>query len=119
MFLVEYLSLLISEFTFPEKIHKRFTAVVFVFYAILFLENTGMVLLAIYSEAAHINFLTKIVLPLVFAGFILGVLFYLSYYRCYHPTKIKIGKVLYTNYKTDAYVLTGIKYEEDNLKRNT
>ena len=73
-----------------------------------------MVLLAIYSEAAHINFLTKIVLPLaVFAGFVSGVLFLLSYYKCDHPTKIIIGNV---QHGTDACVLTRIKYKEEKFE---
>ena len=84
------LSSSITKISFPKKISEKFRSFVFVFYGILFLENTVMVLLAINSEAAHVNFLTKIALPLVFVGFILGVLFLVLYYRRYHPGKVMI-----------------------------
>jgi formate/nitrite transporter FocA (FNT family) len=112
--MIFYLSSSISKLIFQEKIRKRFTTVVFVFYAILFLENTVMVSVAIYSEAPRINFLTKIVLPIVFAGFISGALFLMLYYRRYHPSTIKIGNVQST--KTDAHVLRRSKYKEDNIE---
>jgi hypothetical protein len=82
------LSSSISKLSFRKKISEKFRSFVYVFYGVLLLENTVTVLFAIDSEAAHINFLTKIVLPLVFAGFLLGVLFLVLYYRCYHPGKI-------------------------------
>ena len=82
------LSSSITKISFPKKISEKFRSFVVVFYGILFLENTVMVLLAINGEAAHVNFLMKIALPLVFVGFILGVVFLVLYYQRYHPRKM-------------------------------
>ena len=79
------LSSSITKLIFPEAKREK---VVFVFYGILLLENAFMVIFAINSDADHINFLTKIALPVVFVGFILGVVFLVLYYQRYHPGKL-------------------------------
>ena len=65
---------------------------------IFFLENATMVSLSVWYEprsTPHIEFLQKIVLPLVFAGFAIGLLFCGFYYNFFHPSKMKMDKVLY------------------------
>ena len=111
-----YLSSGISKMIFRRKMPKRFRVVVFVFYAILLLENGVMVLLAIYGEAVHITILTKIILPLVFAGFFFGVLLLVLYYRCCHPSMIKTRDVRSNN--TETIVLKESQTKEDDFEMN-
>ena len=111
------LSSSIAKISFRKKISENFRAFVFVFYGILLLENAVMVLLANYSEASHINFLTKIALPLVFVGFILGVLLLVLYYICYHPAKIRTEHIVEsTTSNKDACLLKGSKHKDDNFE---
>ena len=79
----------IAKLSFRKKISENFRAFAFVFYGIIFIENTIMVITATvsHSEDPYITFLTKITLPLVFGGFIFGVLFLVVYYKCCHPAK--------------------------------
>ena len=82
------LSSSIAKMSFPKRISESFRLFGSVFYGVFIVENAAMVFLAVISEAAHINFLAKITLPLVFVGFTLGVLSLLLYYQSYHPGKI-------------------------------
>ena len=102
--MVFYLSSSIAKLTFRKELRKHFKTFVSVFYVIIFLENVVMMVLATNSEAAHMNILRKIVMPLVFAGFTLAILFLVLYYRCCHPSVIRKRHVQFN--KTDASVIT-------------
>ena len=111
------LSSSIAKISFRKKISEKFRAFVFVFYGIFLLENTVMVLPAICSNAAHINFLTRIALPLVFAGFIMGVLFLVVYYSLCHPGKIMTEhNVRSATSNTVTHLLDASKHKEDNFE---
>ena len=62
-----------------------------VYCSILFLENIIMVSFSVWYEPTstpHIELLEKIVLPLMFGGFAIGLLFCVLYYKFFYPRKI-------------------------------
>ena len=80
----------IAKLSFRKKIKEKFKLFTIIFYGIVLLENAIMVFLSTFNgsrKADHVQFLTKIVLPLVFGGFISGMLFLFLYNRCCHPRK--------------------------------
>ncbi|XP_028412775.1 XK-related protein 6-like [Dendronephthya gigantea] len=79
----------IAKISFRKKIGRNFGTFALVFYGIFFLENCVMVLLSVFNGTRpHINHLSKIVLPLMFVGFSVGVLLLMLYYKCCHPNKL-------------------------------
>ena len=66
-------------------------------YAVFFWENVVMASFPVWHEPTstpHVEFLAKIVLPLVFGGFAIGLLFYGLYYNCFNPRKVVMKKNL-------------------------
>ena len=66
-------------------------------YGIFFLGNIIMVSFAVWYEPSstpHIELLGKIVLPVVFAGFAIGLLFCALYYNFFHSSKMEMDKIM-------------------------
>ena len=62
-----------------------------IYCSIFFLENVIMVSFSVWYEPTstpHIELLEKIVLPLMFGGFAIGLLFCVLYYKFFYPRKI-------------------------------
>ena len=61
-------------------------------YSIFFFENVIMVSFSVWydpTSTPHIELLAKIVLPLVFGGFAIGLLFRALYYNFFHTSKME------------------------------
>ena len=115
------LSSSIAKLSFRKKISRNFGAFALVFYGIFLSENSAMVFLSVFSTTPHIHYLSKIVLPLMFAGFLLGVMLLMLYYRCCHPNKLfrkqnvettdkSLSKRNHGNHQKEIYELKDTKY---------
>lgn len=108
----------IAKLSFRKKISKNYKAFVFIFYGIFCLENAVMVLISIFSElreAGHITILTKIALPLVFGGFLVGVAFLFLYYSCCHPGKISTRENVIPGTSNSTGLLTAESVQNDGI----
>ena len=88
--LLFHLSILTRELMF-ENFSKK-TILDVIYYSIFFLENVIMVSFSVWYEPTstpHIELLAKIVLPLVFVGFSIGLPFCVLYYKFFHQVKWK------------------------------
>ena len=68
-----------------------------IYCSIFFLENVIIVSFSVWYEPTstpHIELLSKIVLPLVFVGFPIGLLFCGLYYKFFHPSKMEMDKII-------------------------
>ena len=86
--LLFHLSTLTIELMF-ENFSKKIILNV-IYYSIFFCENVIMVSFSVWYEPTstpHIELLAKVVLPLVFVGFAIGLLFCGLYYNFFHPSK--------------------------------
>ena len=93
--LLFHLSILTRELMF-ENFSKK-TILDVIYYSIFFLENVIMVSFSVWYEPTstpHIELLAKIVLPLVFVGFPIGLSFCVLYYKLFHPSKMEMEKII-------------------------
>ena len=91
--LLFHLSTLTIELMF-ENFSKKIILNV-IYYSIFFCENVIMVSFSVWYEPTstpHIELLAKVVLPLVFVGFAIGLLFCGFYYKFFHPSKMEMDK---------------------------